>query len=90
MPARTSIRGGLESEPVVEIGLEIKNRLYASHRKIKQAFIVGYAGNSSYYLTLPKMFEEGGYEYEETLLVREASGSVINAVTKMVAEMFAR
>lgn len=80
---------GLESEPVVEIGIEIKDRLRASHKKIKQAFIVGYAGNSSYYLTLPKMFEEGGYEYEETLLVKEASGSIVDAVAKIVAKMLA-
>jgi len=80
---------GLESEPVVEIGLEIKERLYAGHKEIRQAFIVGYAGNSSYYLTVPKMFEEGGYEYEETLLVKEASGLVIKAVTRMADRMFA-
>ena len=80
---------GLESEPVVEIGFDMKDRLYVSHKGIKQAFIVGYAGNSSYYLTLPKMFEEGDYEYEETLLVKEASELVVNAVTRMVAKMFA-
>ena len=31
-----------------------------------------HSGNSSCYLTVPKMFEKGGYEYEETLLVKEA------------------
>jgi len=79
---------GLESEPVVEIGLEIKDRVYAHHSEIRQALVVGYAGNSSYYLTVPRMFEEGGYEHEETLLAREASGLVIDAVVRMVDGMW--
>jgi neutral ceramidase len=79
---------GLESEPVVEIGLEIKDRVYARHNGIRQASIVGYASNSSYYLTVPRMFEEGGYEHEETLLAREASGLVIDTVVRMVDGMW--
>jgi len=85
-----SVLVGLESEPVVEIGLELKDRLRASHKEITQVFIVGYAGNSSYYLTVPRMFEEGGYEYEETLLVKEASRLIVNGATKMAARMFAQ
>ena len=75
---------GLEGEPLVEIGLEIKQKILKRYRKIKQAFIIGYAGNTSYYLTLPKTFEEGGYELQETILDKEASSMVVNSVLKMV------
>ena len=75
---------GLESEPVVEIGLEIKDKVLTKHKEIQQVSVIGYAGNSSYYVSVPKMFEEGGYEYEESLLAKEASSMIINSVTKMV------
>lgn len=78
---------GLEGEPVVEIGLEIKRKVFTRYKEIKQVFVIGYVGNTSYYLSVPKIFEEGGYELTETLLGKGAGNTIINNVLKIVKEM---
>ncbi|MFH1904863.1 MAG: neutral/alkaline non-lysosomal ceramidase N-terminal domain-containing protein [bacterium] len=79
---------GLEGEVLVEIGLEIKQKVFARHKGIKNVSIIGYAGNTSYYLSVPKTFEEGGYEYKESLLAKEASNMIINSVLRIVGNMW--
>lgn len=78
---------GLEGEPCVEIGLEIKKKIFEQHKNIKETFIIGYAGNTAYYITIPEMYKEGGYELKVTLFDMEASDLIINSVLKIVNNM---
>jgi len=74
----------LEGEIFVEIGLEIKRRIFSEYRKdIKQIFIIGYSGNTTYYIPTPDAFKEGGYECENALLTEEAGDMIIESVVKM-------
>lgn len=84
MKVGSSIFVGLEGEPFVEIGLEIKKEILSKYKEIKQIFIIGYSGCTGYYIPTVNAFEEGGYECEEAILTENASNIIVKSVLETV------
>ena len=75
----------LPGEPVVEYGFSIEKQLQGLG--FEHVFVMGYSDGDAGYIPTKKMFDEGGYEVEESALMPSCEKEIIGEITQIAKEL---